>query len=76
MFLTPFFGYIPILYPDEIEKRISMSEAFSSVGMFAGPLLGTVFYDLGGYMAPFLVFSSFGVMSLPFLYLALKSVGP
>ncbi|CAD8188494.1 unnamed protein product [Paramecium octaurelia] len=76
LFLTPFFGYIPILYPKDVEKKVSISEAFSSVGFFAGPALGSALYALGGYLTPFLVFSSFGFLSLPFLYAALQSVGP
>lgn len=71
LFLTPFFGYIPILYPKDVEKKVSISEAFSSVGFFAGPALGSALYALGGYLTPFLVFSSFGFISLPFLYAAL-----
>lgn len=76
MFLTPFFSFIPILYPKDVEKKISISEAFSSFGFFAGPALGSILYEIGGYLTPFLVFSTFGFLSLPFLYNALNSVSP
>lgn len=76
MFLTPFFGFIPILYPKDVEKKISISEAFSSLGFFVGPALGSLLFEIGGYLTPFLVFSTFGFVSLPFLYAALKSVSP
>lgn len=64
------------MYPKDVEKKISISEAFSSIGALAGPVLGSILYEIGGFKTPFIVFSTFGVIALPFVYFALRSVMP
>ena len=53
--------------------KVSISESFNGLGMFAGPILGSLIYSVGGYVSPFIVFSSFGVLVSPFLYFAIKA---
>lgn len=35
-FMTPFFAYIPIIYPHDVEKRIAMSELISGGAQLVG----------------------------------------
>ena len=74
MFVTPFFGMIPLYYPDDVQMKVSISESFNGLGMFAGPILGSLIYSIGGYVAPFIAFSTFGVLVSPFLYMAIKAM--
>ncbi|KAM3143694.1 hypothetical protein pb186bvf_004190 [Paramecium bursaria] len=74
MFVTPFFGMIPLYYPDDVQMKVSISESFNGLGMFAGPILGSLIYSVGGYISPFIAFSTFGILVLPFLYYAIKAV--
>lgn len=53
--------------------KVSISESFNGLGMFAGPILGSLIYSVGGYVSPFIVFSSFGVLVTPLLYFAIKA---
>ena len=53
--------------------KVSISESFNGLGMFAGPILGSLIYSVGGYVSPFIVFSTFGIIVLPFLYYAIKA---
>lgn len=55
---------------------MSISEAFTSIGALTGPVLGSLLYSWGGFKLPFIVFSCFGIIAFPFVYLALKSVMP
>jgi MFS family permease len=43
-------------------------EISSSIGYIAGPLLGGILYQLGGYKAPFLCFSIIIIVSAPIIY--------
>ena len=35
-FTTPFYAYIPILYPEEVEKKMAISELFAGIGFLVG----------------------------------------
>ena len=65
MFLTPLYAYIPLLYPDSVEKKISIAEIFSAGGYLCGPLIGSLLYSLGGYTLPFILFGSLALILVP-----------
>jgi hypothetical protein len=73
--MTPLYAYIPILYPDSIEQKISIAEVFSSLGYLLGtcynnaigPVFGSLLYGLGGYVAPFLVFGTLSIILVPII---------
>lgn len=41
---------------EEREKYIGIVEASFGLGLLFGPLIGAVFYKIGGYIAPFMFF--------------------
>lgn len=43
------------IYKEEKERFIGYIESSAGVGLLVGPILGTIFYSLGGYMLPFVV---------------------
>ena len=43
------------IYKEEKERFIGYIESSAGVGLLLGPILGTIFYSLGGYMLPFVV---------------------
>jgi MFS family permease len=45
------------LYKDQQAKVISLLEMSVGLGMTSSPLMGTVLFDLGGYMAPFFFYA-------------------
>jgi hypothetical protein len=61
-------AYIPILFPERIEFYLSISQIVSAFGFLLGilkskiyskgPISGSLFYALGGYITPFLVFGT------------------
>lgn len=71
-FVTPFYAYIPIIYPDEVEKKIGISELVAGLGFFLGPILGSLLYYLGGYLLPFIVFGGITCVITPILYCLLN----
>ena len=54
-FMTPFYAYIPILYPLNVER------------IKVGPILGSFLFGLGGYVLPFMVLFYFDFAILPLL---------
>ena len=40
-------------FPSDIAKAAGLVEALSGAGMVAGPALGSAFYAIGGFAAPF-----------------------
>jgi MFS family permease len=51
---TSSFAIIATHYKQEREKAIGMMEASSGVGLLLGPIFGSVLYQIGGYILPFL----------------------
>lgn len=49
------------------ERYIGLIEASLGLGLLLGPPIGSLFYYLGGYIAPFLVFVTIYVVSYPFI---------
>jgi hypothetical protein len=46
------------MYPTQIEFVCGCLEAAAGIGMCFGPIIAILFYQIGGYTAPFLVFGS------------------
>ena len=46
-------AYMPVLYPDSVLQKISFMELSLILGVAAGPLLGGILYEIGGYEVPF-----------------------
>jgi MFS family permease len=67
-FVTSFYAYIPILYPNAIEKMIGISELTAGIGFLIGPIAGSFLYNLGGYLTPFLVFGGMTIVITPIIY--------
>lgn len=70
--MTPFYAYISIVYIESIEEKLSMAEISSGLGFLLGPLLGSVFYSLGGYELPFIVFGTVAFICGPLVYFFLR----
>ncbi len=51
---TSSFAIIATHYKKDREKAIGMMEASSGIGLLLGPIFGSVLYELGGYILPFL----------------------
>lgn len=61
------YAYLPLLYPDNVEKTIALMELLTGLGLMLGPLMGGVLYELGGYQCPFYVMSAIFIISAPFI---------
>lgn len=72
-FVTAFYAYIPILYPEKIERMIAISELSAGTGFLLGPIVGSVLFNIGGYLTPFLAFGGLTICITPFIYLYLTS---
>lgn len=75
MFMTPFYAYIPLLYPQNIEEKIALAEVSTSLGFLVGPVFGSFLYSIGEFILPFFFFTAvcfvLGAI-LPFFYSTLK----
>lgn len=40
-------------YPDNMSNLIGMVQTFTGLGMLAGPLIGSVLYEIDGFQLPF-----------------------
>ena len=65
---VPSYALIPLIYPNEVDRKISLMELSSGGGYVAGPLFGAILYQLGGYEAPFLFFAGILVICIPVVY--------
>lgn len=45
MLQVPIFALIPVIYPREIEKRVSFLEMSWGLGFTVGPIIGGFVYD-------------------------------
>lgn len=62
-----------MLFPETVEKKVSISETISGIGQLIGnsnfvsvsfikgPVFGSFLYGLGGYSLPFIVFGGSGM---------------
>ncbi|EAR96695.3 MFS transporter (macronuclear) [Tetrahymena thermophila SB210] len=51
------FGYVPQLWPDSVQKKISIMETLTALGTILGPILGQVMYTGLGSQMPFYILS-------------------
>ena len=50
---TVCFSLIATFFPQEKQEMIGFMEVGIGIGILVGPLMGTLFYGLGGYVCPF-----------------------
>lgn len=58
-------------YPEQIETKLGIIETFGSLGLIVGPLLGVLFYSLGGYIGVFFIYS---VVFILFMFLLMHLI--
>ncbi|KAL4476625.1 hypothetical protein ABPG72_000784 [Tetrahymena utriculariae] len=51
------FGYVPQLWPDQVQKKISIIETLTALGTILGPIMGQVMYTGLGNQMPFYILS-------------------
>ena len=55
---TGSYSFAAQAYPDDVEKVISIMEAIVGIGCAAGPVLGSVTYELIGFAWTFIIFGA------------------
>ena len=73
-FGTSFLAYVPMLYPNKVEKMIGISELAAGFGFLIGPITGSSLYNLGGYLTPFITFGSITLTITPIIYCILTKI--
>ncbi|CAD8147875.1 unnamed protein product [Paramecium octaurelia] len=58
------FAYIPILWPDSIQKKISILETLTGLGLMSGPFIGAALDALFGYQMIFYVLGGIFFLAL------------
>lgn len=71
--MTPYYAYIPILYPKDVEFAVGLAEIFTGGGFMIGPIVGSLLYSVGGYTMPFIVFGGMALFSAPIVYHTLRN---
>jgi len=71
-FVTAFYAYVPIIYPNKIEKMIGICELSAGIGFLFGPIAGSFLYNLGGYLTPFFTFGGTTMVITPIIYVYLS----
>jgi predicted MFS family arabinose efflux permease len=59
------FSVIPKLYPDTMQKKLALMEVASGIGIGAGPIIGSIFYNIAGFSS---VFLSMAVIMFVFMF--------
>jgi len=54
-YTTSSYAYVPDYWPEEIDKKIIILEIFLSFGIGVGPLLGSLIYEIWGYISIYVV---------------------
>lgn len=49
MISSPIYSYVPILYPDQMEKKFALIEICSGLGLALGPVIAGFLYELTGF---------------------------
>jgi len=62
--LTIVYSYIPILYPEDQSSKLALTEFVSSIGYAASPFIGSLLYSVGGFTAPFVVYSLISIIAM------------
>lgn len=56
-----------IKWPNEVQDKIGILEAASGAGLFLGPVIGGIVYQLTAYCVPFFAFSVILLVLIPFI---------
>ena len=60
---------ISFYFEDEQSQLIGLTQTFTGIGMLAGPVLGSLLFEIGGYKLPFLVTGTLlGLLVIPVYY--------
>jgi MFS family permease len=68
MFFTIVYSIVSSNYADRLQMVIVYIEISAGLGLIIGPSIGSVFYYMGGYFAPFLIFSLYFASAVPVIY--------
>jgi MFS family permease len=68
---TANYSILSLMYPTQVEFVCGCLEAAAGIGMCLGPIIGIPFYQIGGYIAPFL---AFGIVFVIYWFLIKPSV--
>ena len=52
---------------EDRDRNIGYLEAFTGLGFLTGPLVGSIMYNIGGYMMPFAACGILYTISFPFV---------
>ena len=58
-------SFVPILYPNDFIKYMGYLEIMITIGFVCGPLFGSLFYIIAGFMLPNILLA---IISLYLLY--------
>ncbi|CAG0895517.1 unnamed protein product [Cyprideis torosa] len=70
---TAIFALLSIWFPNDIGVVMSITEILVASGMSAGPAIGSIFYELGGYGLPFYVLGGFMLANVVLALVALPA---
>ncbi|KAI6244213.1 MFS-type transporter SLC18B1 [Aphelenchoides fujianensis] len=62
-FVTSSFAISAKCFPGRIATIVGIMETFAGLGYTAGPVIGAVLYDLGGFMLPFIVLGTLLILA-------------
>ncbi|CAG0881230.1 unnamed protein product [Cyprideis torosa] len=68
---TATFTLISIWFPNNIGTVLSITEILVAAGLSAGPAIGSIFYEIGGYSLPFYVLGGFMLSNVLVAFLVL-----
>lgn len=54
---TANYSILSLMYPEMVEFAVGCLEASAGIGLCFGPIIGVGIFQIGGYVAPFAVFS-------------------
>lgn len=63
--MTPAYSYLPLIYRNDLEKKVGIIESLIGLGLMTGPLIGGLLAEIGGYSLPFWFSIVFTLISLP-----------
>jgi MFS family permease len=72
--MTPLYAFIPFLFPESVESKISIAEVCGAFGYLIAPVIGSLLYSWGGYLLPFLFFGIMIICLIPFVGYYLKKL--
>jgi len=72
IFLTSLYSQIPLMFPTNMETMFAISELAAGIGFLSGPVMGSLLYNLGGYVMPFFIFGGLAIGITPIVYISTK----